>query len=111
MYGAIAKDSKQFFRTYDRFDAPTFVEYLKAMQKYFGKVAAVVDKASPIGQNWSGSYCGKTRTLVSYTSQRDPRTSARLRNAGTKENGSCLSQNIIGRLSTCAMQLPRTTEP
>ena len=37
----------QFFRTYDRFDAPTFVEYLKAMQKHFGKVAAVVDRASP----------------------------------------------------------------
>ena len=32
---------------YDRFDAPTFVEYLKAMQKHFGKVAAVVDRASP----------------------------------------------------------------
>ena len=47
VYGAIAKDGRQFFRTYDRFDAPTFVEYLKAMQKHFGKVAAVVDRASP----------------------------------------------------------------
>ena len=47
VYGAIAKDSRQFFRTYDRFDAPTFVEYLKAMQGHFGRVAAVVDRASP----------------------------------------------------------------
>ena len=47
VYGAIAKDGKQFFRTCDRFDAPTFVEYLKAMQRHFGKVVAVVDRASP----------------------------------------------------------------
>ena len=47
VYGAIAKDGKQFFRTYDRFDAPTFIEYLKAMQRHFGKVVAVVDRASP----------------------------------------------------------------
>ena len=44
VYGAIAKDGKQFFRTYDRFDAPTFIEYLKAMQRHFGKVVAVVDR-------------------------------------------------------------------
>ena len=37
----------QFFRTYDRFDAPTFVEYFKAVQRHFGKVVAVVDRASP----------------------------------------------------------------
>ena len=47
VYGAIAKDGRQFFRTYDRFDAPTFIEYLKAMQRHFGKVVAVVDRASP----------------------------------------------------------------
>ena len=43
----IAKDGRQLFRTYDRFDAPTFIEYLKAMQRHFGKVVAVVDRASP----------------------------------------------------------------
>ena len=48
VYGAIAKeDGRQFFRTYDRFDAPTFIEYLKAMQRHFGKIVTVVDKASP----------------------------------------------------------------
>ena len=47
VYDAIAKDGRQFFRTYDRFDAPTFIEYLKAMQRHFGKVVAVVDRASP----------------------------------------------------------------
>ena len=47
VYGAIAKDGRQFFRIYDRFDAPTFVEYLKAMQKHVGKVTAVVNRALP----------------------------------------------------------------
>ena len=47
VYGAIAKDGRQFFRTYDRFNAPTFVKYLNAMQGHFGKVAVVMDRASP----------------------------------------------------------------
>ena len=47
VYGAIAKDGKQFFRTHESFDAPTFVGYLKEMQRRFGKVAVVTDRASP----------------------------------------------------------------
>ena len=47
VYGAIAKDGRQFFRTHKRFDAPTFVGYLKEMQKHFGKAAAVMGRASP----------------------------------------------------------------
>ena len=46
VYGAIAKDGRQFFRTHERFDAPTFVGYLKEMQRHFGKVV-VMDRASP----------------------------------------------------------------
>ena len=30
-YGSLAADGRQFFRTYDRFNAATFVEYLKSM--------------------------------------------------------------------------------
>ena len=47
VYEAIAKDGRQFFRTYKRFDAPTFVGYPKETQRHFGKVAAVTDRASP----------------------------------------------------------------
>ena len=47
VYGAIAKDGRQFFRTHERFDAPTFIRYLKEMQKRFGNVAVVADRASP----------------------------------------------------------------
>ena len=46
-YGAITRDDRQFFRTRERFDAPTFVGYLKEMQKHFGRVAVVMDRASP----------------------------------------------------------------
>ena len=47
VYGAIAKDGRQLFRTHERFDAPTFVGYLKEMQRRFGKAVVVTDGASP----------------------------------------------------------------
>ena len=47
VYGAIAKDGRQFFRTRERFDAPTFAAYLREMQRHFGKVAVVMDRAPP----------------------------------------------------------------
>ena len=47
VYGAIAKDGRQFFRTHKRLDAPTIVGYLKEMQRHFGKMAVVTDRASP----------------------------------------------------------------
>ena len=47
VYGSIAKDGRQFFKTYERFDATTFVRYLKEMQRHFGKAAVVTDRASP----------------------------------------------------------------
>ena len=46
-YGSLAADGRQFFRTYDRFNAPTFVEYLKSMHRCFGKIAVIADKATP----------------------------------------------------------------
>ena len=46
VYGAIANDGRQLFRTHERFDAPTFIRYLKEMQRRFGRVAAVTSRAS-----------------------------------------------------------------
>ena len=43
-YGSITMDGRQFFRTASGFNAPTFVAYLKAMQRHFGKVAVMVDR-------------------------------------------------------------------
>ena len=50
-YGSITMDGRQFFRTASGFNAPTFVAYLKAMQRHFGKVAVMVDRASPPVRN------------------------------------------------------------
>ena len=47
VYGAIAKDGRQFFRTHESFDAPTFVGYLKGMQRHFWKVTVVTDRSYP----------------------------------------------------------------
>ena len=85
------KRGRRFFRTCDWFNADTSVEYLKAMQRHFGMVAAVVDRVSPIEQNWSGSYCGKTRTSGSYTFQKDRRTSS---GRGTLASGKASSARL-----------------
>ena len=47
VYGSLAKDGRQFFRTYDRFNTSTFILYLKELQKHFGKVAMITDRAPP----------------------------------------------------------------
>ena len=45
VYGAIAKDGRQLFRTRELFDAPTFVRYIRELRGRFGRAA--VDRASP----------------------------------------------------------------
>ena len=46
-YGSLTADGRQFFQTYDRFNATTFVEYLKSMYRYFGKIVVIMDRATP----------------------------------------------------------------
>ena len=45
IYGSLALDGRQFFRTYDRFNAVTFVAYLKELQRHFGKAVLICDRA------------------------------------------------------------------
>ena len=45
IYGSLALDGRQFFRTYDRFNAVTFVAYLKELQRHFGKAMLIRDRA------------------------------------------------------------------
>ena len=47
VYGAISECGRQLFRTYNTFDAPTFIAYLKELHAKWGKVAILCDKASP----------------------------------------------------------------
>ena len=45
VYGAISRSGRQFFRQYEKFDAATFVRYLKAAERKFGKIVMIADRA------------------------------------------------------------------
>ncbi len=45
MYGSITKDGRQFFRACEKFNADTFVSYLKKLKRKCGKVAVILDRA------------------------------------------------------------------
>jgi len=40
-------DGKQLFKQYDEFNSKTFIDYLKHVQKRFGKIVIFVDRATP----------------------------------------------------------------
>ena len=44
-YGSITQNSRQFFRTHNKFNAETFLLYLKQLHKRFGKIAVILDRA------------------------------------------------------------------
>ena len=46
VYGAIAMNGKQIFRQYEKFDAVTFVKFLKEAVRKFGKIVMIADRAS-----------------------------------------------------------------
>ena len=48
VFGCLSLDSnKQLFKQYDKFNSNTFVDYLKHVQKRFGKCIMFVDRARP----------------------------------------------------------------
>jgi transposase len=47
VFGSLSKDGKQLFRQYDKFNSNTFIDYLKQIQKKFGKCIIFVDRARP----------------------------------------------------------------
>ncbi len=46
VYGTITIQGEQLFRIYDKFNAVTFVEYLKELHWKYGKIALILDRAS-----------------------------------------------------------------
>jgi transposase len=52
VFGCLSKDGKQLFKQYVEFNSDTFVDYLKQIQKKFGKCIIFVDRATP--------HCSKT---------------------------------------------------
>ena len=47
VFGSLSFDGKQLVKQYDKFNSNTFVDYLKHIQKRFGKYIIFVDKATP----------------------------------------------------------------
>ncbi|MFB5601181.1 MAG: transposase [Nitrososphaeraceae archaeon] len=47
VFGCLSLDGKQLFKQYDEFNSNTFVDYLKHVQKRFGKIIIFVDRATP----------------------------------------------------------------
>ncbi len=45
VYGALAEDGTQLFRTYEHFNAETFVKYLEEMRIKWGKIVVILDNA------------------------------------------------------------------
>ncbi len=46
VYGTITENNSQLFRVHDKFNAVTFVEYLKELHWKYGKIAIMLDRAS-----------------------------------------------------------------
>ena len=44
-YDSITEDGRQFFRTYEKFDASTFVAYIREMWHRFGKVTVTTGRS------------------------------------------------------------------
>ena len=47
VFGCLSLQYKQLFKQYDKFNSNTFVDYLKHVQKRFGKYIIFVDRATP----------------------------------------------------------------
>ena len=62
VYGAVAKDGRQFFRTHGGFNAPTFVMYLDELRQHLGKAPVTMDKASPHTSKAVEKFLQKTGT-------------------------------------------------
>ncbi|MDI1495885.1 MAG: Transposase [Cenarchaeum symbiont of Oopsacas minuta] len=45
VYGAVTEDGRQLFKTYHRFDSESTVDYLKLLEKKFGKIFVILDRA------------------------------------------------------------------
>jgi transposase len=57
VFGCLTLNGKQLFKQYDKFNSNTFIDYLKHVQKKFGKCIILVDRATP--------HCSKvTRTYL-----------------------------------------------
>ena len=63
VYGMVTNDNQSFFRSYEKFNAVAFVDYLEAVHKKFGKIFVVVDRAPQHKANGMKEYLRKNKDV------------------------------------------------
>jgi hypothetical protein len=61
VFGCLSLDGKQLFKQYDKFNSSTFVDYLKHVQKRFGKIVIYVDRVTPHCSQITRQYIAQTK--------------------------------------------------
>lgn len=64
VFGSLSLDGKQLFKQYDEFNSVTFVDYLKQVQKRFGKCIVFVDRATPHCSKITGKYLAENKNTI-----------------------------------------------
>ena len=64
VFGCLSLQGKQLFKQYDKFNSATFVDYLKYIQKRFGKCIIFVDRATPHCSKITRQYLGQNTDTI-----------------------------------------------
>ena len=64
VFGCLSIEGKQLFLQYDNFNSITFVDYLKQIQKQFGKSIVFVDRATPHCSKITKQYLAQHKNAI-----------------------------------------------
>lgn len=64
VFGALSHDGRQFFRQYEKFDQHCFLNYLKELNKKFGKILVYADRAPQHKANLIKQYLEKNDDVL-----------------------------------------------
>lgn len=64
VFGCLSIEGKQLFLQYDQFNSSTFVDYLKQIQKQFGKSIIFVDRATPHCSKITRKYLAEKKDTI-----------------------------------------------
>ena len=71
VYGTITENNSQLFRVHDKFNAVTFVGYLKELHRKYGKIAIMLDRASVHKSKKVKEYLANNRDVKLNGCQKD----------------------------------------
>ena len=76
VYGMMADDNQSFFRSYEKFNAIAFRDYLEAARKKFGKIFVIADRAPQHKANVVKKYLRKNKDVkLAYLPRGSPHLS------------------------------------